>query len=1151
MNRLFRPDRSFVQCAGVLLLLAGSILSRTTPALAQSTITTIAGGLDPFNGSQPVTTHFGNTESVISDGKGGFYFSVTTPRHSVYHVFNGAVTIIAGSNRSGFSGDGGPATSARLNEPHGLALDASGNLLIADRGNHRIRKVTPAGIISTVAGAGTPGYSGDDGPATSAQLNFPWGIAIDASGNLLIADYGNHRIRRVTPGGVITTVAGNGNLGFSGDQGPATSAQLRGPRGVALDGSGNLLIADSENHRIRRVTPAGAITTVAGNGTASLFGDNGAAVNAGLSLPTGITVDGSGNLLIADTNNNRIRRVTPAGVITTVAGSLSGFAGDGGSALAARLSQPSGIAVDSTGNLLIADRLNLRIRSVGVSAGVGLIFTVAGTWSSGFNGDNLPATSAQLYSPSGLFIDAGGNLLIADTNNNRIRKVSPAGTISTLAGGGSIFPGDGGPATSASLFAPSATAMDSAGNVYITDCNNRIRRVNTAGTISVFSAGPWLFCYSYYDYYIYGDSTGGEMAFDPSGDLIVSDTFNSRIRKVTPNGVVSIVAGTGTYGSTGDGGAATSAQIGYPRGVVVDAAGNIYFSDWYNNLIRKITPAGIITTVAGNGTYGYGGDGGPATSAQLFNPTGLALDASGNLYIADSANNRVRRVAPDGIITTVAGDGSYGLGGDGGPPTLASLSNPTGLAVDSTGNLYIGDTDNQRVRKVVFAPTVPTLAGIVEPFGSQGATLTVSLTGNSFTAPLTLNVGTGITVSNVRVSSETLATATITIASNASLGNRNVTVTTSLGTSGNFSFEVKPPFPDLAITSSQTGNLEVGFQGTLAMTIQNKGVAPTSGPITVNDTLPVGLTWVSGTGTDWSCSNSAQAVTCENLQPLAPGASTTLNLNVAVGTGAGSRVTHTPVVTVDGDLVLSDNTTSIGTNVVIPSINFQYSLNLVSGTQATLGLSLSTTLNHDVTGKLTLVFSPDAVNPADDPAIQFATGGREVTFTIASGTLQARFGSNTLSGPIAFQTGTVAGTLSFSVALQTGTIQIPFSSVRTLPRRAPTIHTIRTEAKSASEVNVAVSLSSTSREVTHLTLQFQGSDLTIGCGATPGCTGSNNSLTLDVKSLFDAWFTTDRLYGGTNVLTVPLVKTGSARPTVTVTLRNGTGTSNPMSFVLP
>jgi sugar lactone lactonase YvrE len=322
--------------------------------------------------------------------------------------------------------DGMPAIAANVGTPFGIATDSGFNSYIVSRNNPRVFQVNSTGVLSVVAGNGTSGFSGDGGPATSASLNHPYGVAVDAAGNLLIADTFNNRIRRVDgTTGIITTVAGNGTYGFSGDGGAATSASLSSPVGVAVDAAGNLLVADIGNNRIRRVDgTTGIITTVAGNGTSGFSGDGGPATSASLRAPDGVAVDAAGNLLIADTSNQRIRRVDgTTGIITTVAGNGTyGFSGDGGAATSASLNSPVGVAVDAAGSLLIVDTGNQRIRRVDGTTGI--ITTVAGNGNQGFSGDGGPATSASLNSPVGVAVDAAGNLLVADTFNDRIRQVS-------------------------------------------------------------------------------------------------------------------------------------------------------------------------------------------------------------------------------------------------------------------------------------------------------------------------------------------------------------------------------------------------------------------------------------------------------------------------------------------------------------------------------------------------------------------------------------------------------------------------------------------------------------------------------------------------------------------------------------------------------
>ncbi len=591
-------------------------------------------------------------------------------------------------------GDGGAAVTAQLRFPVGVALDGAGNLYIADRDNYRIRKVDSSGNISTVAGDGTLGVGGDGGAAVAAQVFSPSAVAVEGAGNLYIAT--DHRIRKVNAAGVITTVAGNGTRGYGGDGGAATAAQLNLPLGVALDGAGNLYIADAFNNRIRKVNAAGVISTVAGDGTYGHGGDGGAAVAAQLDFPRGVALDSAGNLYIADTNNHRIRKVDAAARISTVAGDVirgyGGYGGDGGAALAANLSSPRGVALDGAGNLYIADEGNNRIRKVDAA---GVISTVAGSGTAGYSGDGGAAVAAQLYAPEGVALDGAGNLYIADVDNHRIRKVDAAGAISTVAGDGTRgFGGDGGAAVAAQLDFPRGVALDGAGNLYI------------------------------------------------------ADSLNQRIRKVNAAGVITTVAGDGTEGYGGDGDAALAAQLNRPFGVMPDGAGNLYIADTGNHRIRKVNAAGRISTVAGDATRGYGGyggDGGAALAAQLNSPIGMALDGAGNLYIADAGNHLIRKVDTAGVITTVAGSGTAGFSGDGGAAVAAQLNSPAGMALDGAGNLYIADAGNHLIRRLTPVSTPRISAGGVVP--ATGTPLVsrispnaiISVFGHEFAGTRTLN----------------------------------------------------------------------------------------------------------------------------------------------------------------------------------------------------------------------------------------------------------------------------------------------------------------------------------------------------------------------------------------------------------------------------
>ena len=689
-----------------------SIAAASLTCQGQGIISTVAGGapwnfVSTFGSSGPASNApFGRLLRVTADSAGNVFAADWENSVVVKISPNGTLTVVAGNGTSGISGDGGLATAAQVGAPQGMAMDSAGNLYIADCGYGMVRKVSPAGIISTVAGTGGSGYSGDGGPAISARLSFPIAVTLDASGNLYIADSRNNRIRMVTPAGVISTVAGTGVASYSGDGGPATSAALNNPEGVLADSAGNVYIADSRNSRVRKIAPNGIISTIAGNGTDAYPSDGVPATNTSLVSPAGMALDATGNLYVAQESWSRIRKINTAGIISTVAGSNStnGFSGDGGPAASASLYDPRDVAMDAAGSLYIADSQNNRIRKVTPD---GTISTLAGNGSFHSSGDGGPATGASLDTPVGVAVDAAGNIYIADEDSSRVRKVTAGagGLISAVAGNGTpSFSGDGGPASAAAIFTPAGAAVDAAGNVYIVDSgNDRIRKVTTGGTISTVAGGGTQD----------GDGIPATsarmaptaMAVDVSGNLYIADSGTRRIRKVSSGGIISTIAGNGTTGFSGDGGPAVRASMDESEALAVDATGNLYIADSFNNVVRKVDSTGIISTIAGNGTYGFFGDGGPAAGASLRFPDGLAVDATGNLYIADFGNGRIRKVTSAGIISSIAGSGA-GFSGDGGSSVNAALNSPIGLAVDAVGNLYIADRDNSRVRKISFTPLI-------------------------------------------------------------------------------------------------------------------------------------------------------------------------------------------------------------------------------------------------------------------------------------------------------------------------------------------------------------------------------------------------------------------------------------------------------------
>ncbi|HEY2441806.1 MAG TPA: hypothetical protein VGI31_01590 [Streptosporangiaceae bacterium] len=733
--------------------------SRSAGGLAPAAagdISTVAGGV---GGPAPATKIELGVCSV-SYGAGSVYVGAGSTVRAVSPQTD-RLTTPAGTLGVGPLANGGPGSAAAV-FTCGTATDASGNLLIADGVGSGVRAVAAStgtfygrhmtkGDIYSIAGHGTPGFSGDGGPATSARLSGPGAVTLDSAGNVLVTDSGNKRIRVIAENtgtsygqhmtkGDIYTIAGGGHAGL-GDGGPATSAQLNLPEGVTVDSSGNVLIADMHNFRIRVVAvstgtfygvsmTAGDIYTIAGTGQHGFSGDGGPASSAELNLPRGVTVDNSGNVLIADMRNNRIRVVAQstgtfygvpmtAGDIYTIAGGGHAGLGDHGPATSATLDFPENTALDGAGNLLIADSRHQRVRVVAASSGTfysqnmtaGDIYTIAGDGAPaiGYCPSGCPATSAQLGNPidtlESVIADGHGNLLIADLNQNAVRAVAgqsgtfyghamTAGDIYTIAGTGQNgFSGDGGPATQATFEGVTGVALDHAGNVLVTDeASNRIR---------VVAEGTGTF---------YGQAM-------TAGDIYT-------------------IAG-GGHAGLGDGGPATSAELFFPQGLTVDGHGNVLITDRDSDRIRVVAEgtgtfygqamtAGDIYTIAGNGSRGYSGDGGPATGATFTLPQDVALDSAGNVLIGDTGNNVIRVVAESsgtfygvpmtaGDIYTIAGNGTGGYSGDGGPATAAELSLPFGVAADAAGNALIGDTDNNAVR--VVAESSGTFYGVAMTAG--------------------------------------------------------------------------------------------------------------------------------------------------------------------------------------------------------------------------------------------------------------------------------------------------------------------------------------------------------------------------------------------------------------------------------------------------
>ena len=720
-----RSSSRLVLTLGLIAVLCLAVLS-VEGAGAQN-INTVAGGGIP--GGAATANDTPGVTSVVRDAAGDLYIAAPESFYIFKVDTSSNLTVIAGVGYQGYFGDGGPATQAALGGPTSLVFDATGNLYFVDL--NKVRKIDTSGNITTAAGngqvcAGGTNPCGDGGAATLAQLKLPQQIALDSSGNLYIADTGDQRIRLVNSSGIISTIIGTGLIcsgpAFAcGDGGPATSARLDLPAGVAVDPAGNIYVSDTRDQRVRVVT-AGIINKFAGNGKHCVHptdncGDGGLAIDANVFNPWGLALDVSANVFIADELDNRVRKVTvSAGTINTVIGSgVQGFSGDGGPPRAAALDQPKGVFADNTG-YLVADTGNNRIRQ----ARQGTLNTLAG---GGSGGDGSAATGATLAAPNAVAWDASGNYYIADTANNRVRKVDSTGTITTIAGTGGLgWTGDGGPATAATLNSPSGVAIDASDNIYIADLGNLVvRKVDASGTISTFAGNGNACVITTNPCGDGGAATAANItsptsvAVDSKGNVYIADYFDHRIRMVNTGGTITTIAGTGTKGFKGDHGPATSARLNRPYGVSVDASANVYIADSGNNRIRCVlavakgcggvkAAVGDIVAFAFNGKATFAGDGGTARLASQQNPLEVALDPTGNVFVGGGADEVVRRIdAVTLLVSTVAGNPANplkaGFGGDGGPATLATLDN-IGLAVNGSEILLIADTGNNRIRQV-------------------------------------------------------------------------------------------------------------------------------------------------------------------------------------------------------------------------------------------------------------------------------------------------------------------------------------------------------------------------------------------------------------------------------------------------------------------
>ncbi len=801
------PDANTEKCVSCDNYYALKSDKTCTPVSVETLAGTVSGFMDGASNVAQLKDPRG--VAVYSDVAGDVVYVADKNNHSIRKITSGGVvSTLAGTSRSGFMD--GAGNVAQFSYPHGVAVDSSGKVYVADSSNHRIREITSGGVVSTLAGSGTAGFM--DGAGNVAQFNSPVGVAVDVSGNIYVADKKNHRIRKITTdaGGVVEveTLAGTGGTGFM--NGAGNVAQFNKPNGVAVDVSGNVYVADSDNNRIRKITTdAGGVVeveTLAGTGSSG--STNGAGNVARFNEPKGIAVDVSGNVYVADSSNHRIREITSGGVVSTLAGSGGGFMNGAGNI--AKFNKPYGVAVDGLGNLYVGSTwTNNRIRKLiiepptldpictnGTPSTVKVFFANAekcASCNSGFslNGEicreqfdpictnGTPSTVKVFFANTEkcAFCDSGfdingdicGGFDPTCTNGNpstvklpteptqdkctscdnyyifKSDETCASVTVSKFTSSGLRGFKDG--ASNVAKFSyPEGVAVysDVAGDVvYVADKrNNRIRKITTdaggvvevetlAGTASsgfVDSAnGPAQFDYL------------SGVAVDSSGNVYVADANNHSIRKITSGGVVSTFAGTSTVTSTGirtgssgfvdsadsaDG----SAKFKDPKGVAVDGSGNVYVADMNNHSIRKITSGGVVSTLAGTGSSGFVDSADSAGGVAKFNkPRGVAVDGDGNVYVADSSNHSIRKITSGGVVSTLAGTGSSGS--TNGAGNVAKFNDPRGVAVDSSGNVYVADTYNYRIRKITTdaagVVSVSTLAG-----GAGGASGDVDGAGN-------------------------------------------------------------------------------------------------------------------------------------------------------------------------------------------------------------------------------------------------------------------------------------------------------------------------------------------------------------------------------------------------------------------------------------